>query len=146
MVAFHLVDDALIPELFDSYKKDYSTLLPSPGESGPDYSLSSMETVTLQPFQRRLIHTGITVEIPEGGFGIICSHPVLAHKNGVIVLNNADVIRASHFPREIAVSVLNLNVGAYTILQGATIAKLLLVKSPLDEARDVRESSQKLRP
>ena len=38
-------------------------------ESDAGYDLFSIEYVVLEPFQRKLISTGINVEIPEGFYG-----------------------------------------------------------------------------
>ena len=54
--------------------------------SDAGYDLFSTEYATLEPFQRKLISTGINVEIPEGFYGRVAPRSGLACKKGIDVM------------------------------------------------------------
>ena len=68
-----LRDDAVIP----SYAY--------PGDAGVD--LRAVESVSLAPFERALVPTGLAIAIPEGYAGFVQPRSGLAIKQGVTVLN-----------------------------------------------------------
>jgi dUTP pyrophosphatase len=80
------------------------------------YDLCSTEYVTLEPFQRRLISTGINVEIPEGFYGRIAPRSGLACKKGIDVM--AGVID-SGYRGEVKVLLINLNFEGYNLKPNA---------------------------
>ncbi len=55
-------------------------------ESDAGYDLFSTEYITIEPFQRRLVSTGISIEIPEGFYGRIAPRSGLACKKGIDVM------------------------------------------------------------
>ena len=80
--------------------------------SDAGYDLFSTEYVVLEPFQRRLISTGINAEIPEGFYGRIAPRSGLACKKGIDVL--AGVID-SGYRGEIKVLLINFNFEGYNL-------------------------------
>lgn len=54
-------------------------------DSDAGYDLSSVERVSILPGQRKLIKTGIKIQIPEGYYGRIAPRSGLALKNGIDV-------------------------------------------------------------
>jgi dUTP pyrophosphatase len=56
----------------------------NPTDAGAD--LFSIEKQVIQPLERKLISTGIAIEIPEGYYGRIAPRSGLAIKNGIDVL------------------------------------------------------------
>ena len=85
-------------------------------ESDAGYDLFSTEYVTLEPFQRKLISTGINVEIPQGFYGRIAPRSGLACKKGIDVM--AGVID-SGYRGEIKVLLINLNFEGYNLQPNA---------------------------
>jgi len=81
--------------------------------SDAGYDLFSTEYVTLEPFQRKLISTGINVEIPEGFYGRIAPRSGLACKKGIDVM--AGVID-SGYRGEIKVLLINFNFEGYNLM------------------------------
>ena len=76
-------------------KLDINARIPTrtnPTDAGAD--LYSVESVSLPPLSRKLISTGISVEIPEGYYGRVAPRSGLAFKNGIDVL--AGVIDSSY--------------------------------------------------
>lgn len=100
----------------------YSKLNPEAKEpfransSDAGYDLFSTEYMTLEPFQRRLISTGINIEIPEGFYGRIAPRSGLACKKGIDVM--AGVID-SGYRGEIKVLLINLNFEGYNLKPNA---------------------------
>ena len=84
--------------------------------SDAGYDLFSTEYVTIEPFQRKLISTGINIEIPDGFYGRIAPRSGLACKKGIDVM--AGVID-SGYRGEIKVLLINLNFEGYNIKPSA---------------------------
>ena len=84
--------------------------------SDAGYDLFSTEYVTLEPFQRKLISTGINVEIPEGFYGRVAPRSGLACKKGIDVM--AGVID-SGYRGEVKVLLINLNFEGYNLKPNA---------------------------
>lgn len=74
------------------------------GDAG--YDLYAVEGVTLAPLERKIVKTGIAVEIPRGYYGRIAPRSGLAAKNGIDVM--AGVIDCS-YRGEVGVILINLN-------------------------------------
>ena len=92
-----------------------------PGDAGMD--LRAIEHVTLAPFERALVSTGLAVAIPEGYAGFVQPRSGLAIKQGVTVLNTPGLID-SHYRGELKVPMVNLGREAYTIQPGERVAQL----------------------
>ncbi len=109
-----LSDDAVIP----SYAY--------PGDAGMD--LRATEHITLAPFERALIPTGLAVAIPEGYAGFVQPRSGLAIKQGVTVLNTPGLID-SHYRGELKVALINLDAHAvFEVNPGDRIAQLVIQK------------------
>lgn len=109
-----LRDDAVVP----SYAY--------PGDAGMD--LRAVEPVTLAPFERALVPTGLAVAIPEGYAGFVQPRSGLAIKQGVTVLNTPGLID-SHYRGELKVALINLDAhAAFEVQPGDRIAQLVIQK------------------
>ena len=84
--------------------------------SDAGYDLFSTDYVTLEPFQRKLISTGINIEIPEGFYGRVAPRSGLACKKGIDVM--AGVID-SGYRGEIKVLLINFNFEGYNLRPNA---------------------------
>ena len=76
------------------------------GDAGMD--LYAAADVTLQPFERALVPTGIAVAIPEGYAGFVQPRSGLAIKRGLSLVNTPGLID-SHYRGEINVIAINLD-------------------------------------
>lgn len=101
------------------------------GSSGMDLFASLEETVTLQPGERRMIPTGISLALPEGFEGQIRPRSGLAFQKGITVLNSPGTID-SDYRGEIKVLLINLGEAPYTIKNGDRIAQMVI--SPISRA------------
>ena len=89
--------------------------------------LKSNETFMIFPMERRLVHTGIYMEIPEGYEGQVRPRSGLAIKHGITVLNSPGTIDAD-YRGEICVILYNSNKpgsGPYNVIKGDKIAQMV---------------------
>lgn len=79
------------------------------GDAGAD--LRTTEEVTLKPFQRALVPTGVAIALPAGYVALVHPRSGLAVKQGVTVLNAPGTIDAG-YRGEIKVPLINLDPNA----------------------------------
>lgn len=97
-----------------------------PGDSGMDLRAWISETnITLNPLERRLIHTGIYVEIPYGYEIQVRPKSGQALKRGLVVLNSPGTIDLS-YTGEICIITINLSNEPIIIEDGEKIAQMVL--------------------
>lgn len=122
--------------------KRLDTDLPLPryahiGDAGLD--LYAAEDVTLEPFQRALIATGIAVSIPEGHAGFVQPRSGLAIKQGLSLVNTPGLID-SHYRGEIKVIAINLDPHRpIAISRGDKVAQLVIQQVSRVELTEVAE-------
>lgn len=96
------------------------------GDGG--YDLYATEEVTLKPFERALIGTGISVEIPLGYAGFVVPRSGLAIKQGLSLVNAPGLID-SNYRGEIKVIAINLDPKEpITVKVNDRIAQLVIMK------------------
>lgn len=94
-----------------------------PGDAGMD--LFSTENIRIFPGVRRLVGTGIALEIPCGYAGFIHPRSGLAHKHGITVVNAPGTID-SGYRGEIKVNLLNTDLSVpFDIERGDRIAQIV---------------------
>lgn len=97
-------------------------------KSDAGLDLYSTVDYLLKPFERKLIPTGIKVEIPEGYAGFIQPKSGLAVNHGISIVNTPGLID-SGYRGEIKVIIINLDTKeAYKIKKGDKICQLVLLK------------------
>ena len=64
------------------------------GDAGMD--LRASESLTLQPFERALVPTGLAIALPEGYAGFVLPRSGLAIKNGITVVNAPGLIDSNY--------------------------------------------------
>lgn len=100
----------------------------TPGSAGMDLRAWLPEgSVTLQPLERKVIPTGIRMEIPEGFECQIRPRSGLAAKHGVTVLNTPGTID-SDYRGEIGVILVNLSNAPFTITNGERICQMVFAR------------------
>lgn len=85
------------------------------------------ETIVLEPMQRKLIKTGLFIELPKGFEAQIRSRSGLALKNGISVLNAPGTIDAD-YRGEIGVILINLSSENFEIKNGDRIAQMVIAR------------------
>lgn len=102
-----------------------------PGDAGADLSAASAHT--LEPGQRALVDTGVSLALPDGFVGLVMPRSGLAVKHGVSLVNAPGVIDAG-YRGQIRVVVINLDPQeTFVIEAGDRIAQLVI--QPVSRAR-----------
>ncbi|MCG6190734.1 MULTISPECIES: dUTP diphosphatase [Maribellus] len=99
----------------------YSTEL----SAGMDLRAYLQEPVVLKPLERKLIPTGLFVEIPKGYEAQIRPRSGLALKKGITVLNTPGTIDAD-YRGEIGVILINLSQEDFVIENGERICQMVV--------------------
>jgi dUTP pyrophosphatase len=94
-----------------------------PGDAGAD--LRSAESLSLQPGERKLVKTGISIALPSGYVGLVHPRSGLALKHGITVLNSPGTVDAG-YRGEIMVTLINTSDEVFEIAIGDRIAQLLI--------------------
>ncbi len=95
------------------------------GSSGMDLFASLKEDIILEPGERRLIPTGISLAIPEGFEGQVRARSGLALQKGIGILNGPGTID-SDYRGEVCVLLINFGKESFTIRNGDRIAQLVI--------------------
>ncbi len=98
------------------------------GSAGMDINAFLAEPVTLKPFERQLIPTGLFIELPENFEIQIRPRSGLALKQGITCLNTPGTID-SDYRGEIKVLLINLSNENQTIQNNDRIAQMVLAKT-----------------
>lgn len=101
----------------------YST----PYSAGMDLRANLEEAVTLQPLERKLIPTGLFIELPEGYECQIRPRSGLALKHGISVLNSPGTVDAD-YRGEIGVILVNLSNEPFTVNPGERICQMVAAR------------------
>lgn len=97
------------------------------GSAGMDLRANIDETILLHPNERRLIPTGLHIQLPKGYEANVRPRSGLALKNGITVLNSPGCID-SDYVGEIGVILINHSIQAFEIKNGDRIAQLTINK------------------
>ena len=93
--------------------------------AGADLYACETEDITIAPGETRLIHTGLSFEIPEGFGGFIYARSSLGTKRGLAPANKVGVIDAD-YRGEVMVSLHNHSMEAQTVSPGERVAQLVI--------------------
>jgi len=107
------------------------------GDAGLD--LRANEDVVLQPFERKLVSTGLAIALPEGYAGFVQPRSGMALKRGLSMANTPGLIDARYRGE---LKVLAINLDAHTpirIERGERIAQLVIQQVPIVELVEVDE-------
>ncbi|MGM9804171.1 MAG: dUTP diphosphatase [Muribaculaceae bacterium] len=115
----------------------YST----PQSAGMDLRAWLQKPITLQPLQRVLVPTGISIELPQGYECQIRPRSGLALKKGVTVLNSPGTIDAD-YRGEIGVILVNLSDTPFTIENGERICQMVVARHSTVEWQLVEELAE----
>ncbi len=129
-------------------KLDSNAKVPTYGSAysaGADlYACTNGETVSFQPNETKLIHTGIAMEIPEGYAGLIYARSGIANKRGLAPSNKVGVID-SDYRGEIMVSLHNHSSEVQQISDFERIAQMVItpfLKVDYNEVDDLSDTER----
>ena len=95
--------------------------------AGMDIRCHIAQPITLQPLERKLLPTGLYIELPVGYEAQIRPRSGLALKRGLTVLNTPGTIDAG-YRNGYGVILMNLGTEPFEVRQGDKIAQAVLVK------------------
>lgn len=116
-----------------SYKTELS--------AGMDLCANLDQPIELQPLERKLIPTGLYLEIPAGFEAQVRPRSGLALKNGITCLNTPGTIDAD-YRGEVGVILANLSNEPFTVNDGERIAQLVIAKHETVSWIEVNELSE----
>lgn len=119
---------------FPSYATD--------GAAGIDLSACIDDPMTISPGARKLIPTGVGMEIPHGYAGFVFVRSSLGFKYGVTLPNAVGVID-SDYRGEIFVAITNISSKKHTVLPGERIAQIVImpaVQAQIAESDELQDS------
>ncbi len=111
------------------------------GSSGADLRAYIGEPITLAPGERRLVPTGIFVEIPQGIEAQIRARSGLAIKHGIGLVNGVGTVD-SDYRGEWNIPLINWGDQPYTIQNGDRIAQVIFSRYEKADFTVVSEISQ----
>ena len=99
----------------------------TPLSAGMDLRANISEKVELYPMERKLIPSGIKIQLPEGYEAQVRPRSGLALKHGITVLNAPGTIDAD-YKGEVGVILINLSNNIFFIEPNDRIAQLVIAK------------------
>lgn len=97
------------------------------GSAGMDLRAFIEEPITLKPGERKLIDTGLFVEIPLGYEAQVRARSGLAIKHGIGLVNGIGTID-SDYRGEVKVALINLGQEDFVVNNGERIAQMVIAK------------------
>ena len=97
------------------------------GSSGLDLRAWLPNPVVLKPLERKMVPTGLFLEIPEGYEVQVRPRSGMAIKHGITCLNSPGTVD-SDYRGEIKIILINLSAEEHTIMNGDRIAQMVVAK------------------
>ena len=119
-----------------AYSTEYS--------AGVDLRANLEEPVVLKSLERRLIPTGLFIELPVGFEAQIRPRSGLAFKHGITVLNTPGTIDAD-YRGEIGVILVNLSANDFVVEDGERICQMVIAKHEQAEWQEVEVLNETIR-
>lgn len=108
------------------------------GAAGMDLCAAVSEPVTLKPFERKLIPTGLRIELEHGYEAQIRPRSGLSIKHGITLINCVGTIDED-YRGEVCVPVVNISNEEYTITPDERIAQMIIARVEQAEIEVVTE-------
>lgn len=109
--------------------------------AGMDLRANISEPIELKPLERKLIPTGLYIELPVGYEAQIRPRSGLAIKKGITVLNSPGTIDAD-YRGEIRVIIINLSSEPFVVNDGERICQMIIAKHEQADWIEVEELVQ----
>lgn len=112
--------------------------------AGMDIRAFIENNIILEPGERKLVSTGLYLELPSGYEAQVRSRSGLALKKGISVLNSPGTID-SDYRGEIAVILINHSTENFVIENGARVAQLVIAKHEKvvwDSTQEIKHSER----
>jgi dUTP pyrophosphatase len=112
--------------------------------AGMDLRADIKEPIQLKSLERKLIPTGLYIELPEGYEAQIRPRSGLAYKHGISIVNSPGTIDAD-YRGEIKVLLVNLSTEIFEIQAGDRIAQMVVARHEKIKWEEVAVLSETLR-
>lgn len=109
--------------------------------AGMDLRAHIVDAIVLKPLERKIIPTGLFIELPVGYEAQVRPRSGLAAKHGVSVLNSPGTIDAD-YRGEVGVILVNFSNDIFTINNGDRVAQLVIAKHERAEWNEVINLSE----
>jgi deoxyuridine 5''-triphosphate nucleotidohydrolase (dut) len=113
----------------------------TPQSAGVDLRANISESIILKPLERKLIPTGLFIELPDGYEAQIRPRSGLAIKSGISLVNTPGTIDPD-YRGEIGVIVINLSNDEFILNPGERIAQMVICKFERVEWESVSDLSE----
>jgi len=113
----------------------------TPLSAGLDLRANINDPIELKSLERKLIPTGLFIELPEGYEAQIRPRSGLAIKHGISIVNSPGTIDAD-YRGEIGVIVINLSAEPFIINDGERICQMVIAKHERAEWAEVSELNE----
>ena len=115
----------------------YSTIY----SAGMDLRANLTEPITIESLERKLIPTGLYMELPKGYEAQVRPRSGLALKKGLTVLNTPGTIDAD-YRGEVGVILINMSKEAVVIEDGERIAQMIVTKHEVVQWNDTKNLTE----
>lgn len=112
------------------------------GDAGLD--LFSVDDIIINPMERKLVHTGIQIQLPSNTEAQIRPRSGLALKNGITVLNTPGTIDEG-YRGEIGIILINLGNEPFEVKKSMKIAQMVIkpvIKPEIEEVNELSETDR----
>jgi dUTP pyrophosphatase len=109
--------------------------------AGMDLRAHIVDAIVLKPLERKIIPTGLFMELPVGHEAQVRPRSGLAAKHGISVLNSPGTIDAD-YRGEIGVILVNLSNDIFTVNNGDRVAQMVIAKHERAEWNEVLSLSE----
>ena len=145
LLCITLITFALVEKLTIKIINKSSNPLPgyaTEGSSGLDLKANLDKPIQLEPLQRKMVPTGLYLELPEGYEAQVRPRSGLAIKQGITCLNSPGTIDAD-YRGELKIILINLSGETQVIEHGDRIAQMVIqpvVKALLVQVEGIQET------
>ena len=129
------------------YRMEHNKSVPeykTEGAAGMDLCAAITEPITLQPLERKLIPTGLKIELEHGYEAQIRPRSGLSIKHGISLINCVGTVDED-YRGEVCVGLVNISNEPYTIEPQERIAQMVIAKYEQAEIKVVSELSDTAR-
>jgi dUTP pyrophosphatase len=95
--------------------------------AGMDLHACLDEPITLEPMERRLIPTGLAIELPAGYEAQVRARSGMALKNGISMANGIGTVDAD-YRGELSVVAVNLSDQSFIVQDGMRVAQMVIAR------------------
>lgn len=107
---------------------DNATMPERATKGSAGYDISASETVTIQPGEIKLVHTGLAAQMEQDDVMLLIDRSSNPRKRGLVLSNSIGVIDHDYFPNEFKGMFTNITDKPVTVEAGQRIMQAVFVK------------------